>query len=318
VFCWGSNYNQELGNDGGTAGSPIPVSLPDKVTQIAGGYAMMCAVTINHDLYCWGLNQCGSLGLGFEGASDGGYAGNFAPVLVKSDVTSVRLSYPDQPGSTCVTPTDGGAICWGSNVYNALGPTTSLCGGPAGSAYNPLPTPYSVTGVTRIWPGLTTCAVAAGTVYCSGVNGTNGSIGNGDSLGSSSPVIASSLPGNKTFVDVSSSGTYACALASTGEVYCWGSPAGGAIGAGFDDAGLPVQKLCQGVPCWPSATRVGTINATILRTGGDVSYAVDDGGVWAWGWNDDGQLGHQAGTLGDRQDATGRWFNAIPTRVPLP
>ena len=322
VYCWGQNNNQELGNDGGATSSPIQVSLPDKVTQVAGGYGMICAVTIKNDLYCWGLNACGSMGLGFEGASDGGFYGYFAPRLVFSGATSVRTSYQDEWGSTCVTQTDGGVSCWGFNVYDSLThyPSTILCGGASGSESNPTPEPYPLKGVTRISPGLTTCAVAGGVVYCCGQNDYSGQLGTGDTsgTGTTTPTIATSLPSNKTFVDVSASGAHACALAQTGEVYCWGAPARGELATGYDDAGMPPQELCSGVPCWPSATRVGTIHATIVRTGGENGYAVDDGGVWAWGWNGFAQLGHAAGTGGDHFDEQNVPYNAIPTRVPLP
>jgi hypothetical protein len=319
VFCWGGNGNQELGNDGGLESSPVKVNLPAKITQVVGGYAMVCAVSVNHDLYCWGRNECGSMGLGYEGASDGGYVGNFAPTLVMSGVTSVRMSYPSEQGSTCATQTDGGVICWGNNVYGALTyfSSTSYCGGPSGSTYNPIPEPYPVANVTTVSPGLTTCAVAAGVVYCSGQDGANGSLGTGDGSGTTSPTIVSTLPSNMTFVDVSSQGSFACALASTGEVYCWGAPGRGAVGNGYDDAGLSPTQVCSGNDCWPTATRVGTINARMVRAGGDVTYAVDDGGVWAWGWNDFAQLGHAPGAS-DHIDDAGAHFTGLPTRVPLP
>jgi alpha-tubulin suppressor-like RCC1 family protein len=156
-------------------------------------------------------------------------------------------------------------------------------------------------------------------VYCSGPNG-HGELGNGDTFGTgtTSPTIASSLPQSKTFVDVSSSGGHVCALAQTGEVYCWGTPARGRLANGYDDAGLSPADDCSGAPCWPNATRVGTITATMVRAGGQLTYAVDDGGVWAWGWNQLAQLGHAAGTGGDHFDEQNIPFNAIPTRVPLP
>jgi len=321
VFCWGSNYNQELGNDAGAQSSPIQVNLPDKATQVAAGYAMGCAVTVKNELWCWGRNECGQMGLGFVGASDGGANDDFAPTFVAADVVSVRMSYPNQPTSTCAIRTDGGASCWGYNVYGSLPVSGTLCYGTGGNACNPSSKPYAVPNktITKIAPGLTLCAVASGEVWCSGVENDNGSLGTGDTsgVGTNAPILASSLP-NETFVDVASSGAHACALASTGEVYCWGYPSRGEIGAGYDDAGLPPSKSCAGQPCSPSATRVGTFNATLVRVGGNVSYAADDGGLWAWGWNDIDQLGHPFGTNGDHQNDAGTWFNAIPTRVALP
>jgi len=117
VYCWGNDNHQELGNDaGGAASSPVQVSLPDKATQVAGGYEMVCALTVKHELWCWGHNECGQMGLGFVGASDGGFTDDLAPQFVMGNVASVRLSFPDQPSSACVVQTDGGVTCWGDDV----------------------------------------------------------------------------------------------------------------------------------------------------------------------------------------------------------
>jgi alpha-tubulin suppressor-like RCC1 family protein len=321
VSCWGTNIDQQLGNDaGGGASSPVKVNLPDKVTQIAGGYAMVCAVTEKHELWCWGHNECGQMGLGFVGASDGGFSDDLPPQLVISGVESVRLSYPDQPSSACVAQTDGGVTCWGNDVYGSLGYSApQLCYGTGGNGCDSTPKPFTFNnGAITVSPGLTSCGVASGTVYCWGLNNLSGQLGNGQSNnGSFSPVIVSTLP-NKTFVDVQTSGYHSCALAKTGEVYCWGWALAGQIGAGYDDAGSAAAQDCGGTPCWTSAKRVGTIDATMVRVGGEVSYAVDDGGVWAWGWNDIAELGHAGSTNGDHVSDAGFAFSALPTRVPLP
>jgi alpha-tubulin suppressor-like RCC1 family protein len=326
VLCWGYNGHAELGNDaGGTASYPIQVNLAGKATFVAGGASMMCAVTDQHDLYCWGRNECGSMGLGFTGATDGGDGEDFGPTFVMGGVESVRMSYPNQPGSTCVMQTDGGASCFGTNVYGALAYISgSFCYSGGGNNANPSPHAYQVPqkNVTKVSPGLMTCAVASGSVFCSGALNTEGQLGNGlhDGVGTGQPSLVN-LPTKLTFVDVWSSGNFECALASTGEVYCWGAPTAGELGLGYDDAGNPPQELCGQPainPCWPTASRVGTFNATMLRTGGSVGYALDDGGLWAWGWDDTAQLGVAPGTSGEHQTDASAWFNAIPSRVPLP
>jgi hypothetical protein len=260
------------------------------------------------------------MGLGYVGASDGGFSDDLPPQLVATNVASVRLSYPDQPSSACVTQTDGGVTCWGNDVYGGLGYSApELCYGTGGNGCDSKPKAFAFSGgAITVSPGLTSCGVASGTVYCWGLNNGAGQLGNNQSgNGSLSPVIVSTLP-NKTFVDVRTSGYHSCALANTGEVYCWGWPMAGAVGAGYDDGGAALAKDCGGAPCWPSATRVGSFNATMVRVGGEVSYAVDDGGVWAWGWSDLDELGHAGSTNGDHVADAGYSFNALPTRVPLP
>jgi alpha-tubulin suppressor-like RCC1 family protein len=70
----------------------------------------------------------------------------------------------------------------------------------------------------------------------------------------------------------------------------------GAIGPEPADA-----AICdQGVACQRAAQPVGIDGVTQIAAGADLSLALRaDGTVWAWGLNDDGQLGHPPATQGD-------------------
>jgi alpha-tubulin suppressor-like RCC1 family protein len=78
------------------------------------------------------------------------------------------------------------------------------------------------------------CAIATtGATYCWGDNST-GQVGSNDTTGTSAPIpvlVAATQPAS-SFSQLSVSGFYACALASSGAAYCWGLNAYGELGIG--------------------------------------------------------------------------------------
>jgi hypothetical protein len=68
VYCWGDNGVGELGN-----GTTTPSAAPTPIAAIIGAPSFMsisvgrqstCAITTENDLYCWGTNGYGELGIG--------------------------------------------------------------------------------------------------------------------------------------------------------------------------------------------------------------------------------------------------------------
>jgi cysteine-rich repeat protein len=82
VYCWGSNYYGQLGNNSTTRSSdPVPVTNLSNAWQLAVGeyHACVLVTTSNHSdsgIRCWGLNTDGQLG-------DGTYKTSLVPVEVK-------------------------------------------------------------------------------------------------------------------------------------------------------------------------------------------------------------------------------------------
>ena len=68
AYCWGNNYDGELGNNATTNSSvPVPVTtsgiLSGKaIRQAAAGYTHTCALASDNQAYCWGYNYFGQLG----------------------------------------------------------------------------------------------------------------------------------------------------------------------------------------------------------------------------------------------------------------
>ncbi len=71
AYCWGANSLGQVGD--GTAGSdrltPVPVAGGLQFGPINAGLAHTCAVTTEHQAYCWGNNNQGELGDGNRGTS---------------------------------------------------------------------------------------------------------------------------------------------------------------------------------------------------------------------------------------------------------
>jgi len=85
VLCWGDNTWGQLGT-GGNASSDRPVAvvgLEEPAIRVAAGMGHTCVVTMGRDVYCWGLNRQGQLGLG-----------NRENRLVPSRVMTDRLGAP--------------------------------------------------------------------------------------------------------------------------------------------------------------------------------------------------------------------------------
>jgi alpha-tubulin suppressor-like RCC1 family protein len=71
TFCWGGNADGELGL--GIVEDPVStptelLTLPDALL-VAGGLSHTCAMTVDHETWCWGANDKGQLGIGSVGVS---------------------------------------------------------------------------------------------------------------------------------------------------------------------------------------------------------------------------------------------------------
>ena len=65
VRCWGANSLGQCGQGQTSAAllAPVPVGGVEDVIEVAAGFNHGCARTTTAQLYCWGLNSSGQLGL---------------------------------------------------------------------------------------------------------------------------------------------------------------------------------------------------------------------------------------------------------------
>lgn len=122
------------------------------------------------------------------------------------------------------------------------------------------------------------CAVKTdGTVWCWG-NNASGQLGDQTTLQRRSPV---QVVGLANVVQIGASASFTCARTAAGAVWCWGLNSTGQLGIGSTANSLQAT-LAVGLSQGVVDLSLGASHACAVR---------DDGKVWCWGRNDNGQLG---------------------------
>lgn len=239
------------------------------------------------ELFTFGLNQYGQIGNGLSGTAasgEGAYANSaYSPVAVdgfKTGVTSIAGG-----GAHSLAIRNGALYAWGLGTYGAIGNGTT-------EMYNrlPLPVPALASGVTAVsGGGYHSMALANGAVYAWGFN-SYGQVGNGTAnfnVPETVPVLNPTLNSGVTAI----SAAFAHNLAiKNGAAYTWGYNNTGQIGNGSYS-----NSVLQTTPF-----ALPTLSSGVTAVGGGTyhSVALKDGGVWAWGYNNYGQIGNNGPTAG--------------------
>ena len=285
AYCWGDNTEGELG-DGNTADTSAPVAVDTSgalagktLTQITGASETTCALDSVGRAYCWGYNGNGELGTGItaDPQSDVPLAVVTSGALAGKTLTQISTGEFE----TCALDSAGHAYCWG---------TTS--GDGDSNPHAPLPAAVDTSGVlagktlTQVSAGAEgACTLdTAGRAYCWSYNGYNGTLGNGSTANSNTPVAVdtSGVLAGKTLIQVSDGDNEACALDSAGAAYCWGSNFFGQLGDG--------KRVDSRVPVAVNPNGAGAF--THLIAGWSSTCATDrTGAVYCWGDNLSGELG---------------------------
>jgi alpha-tubulin suppressor-like RCC1 family protein len=345
VWCWGKNDYGELGHAPGTAGdgtcssaqpdaaavvsacNPTPQEIPlpsgVRAAHVAAGWGLVCistAVTsvgandFEGDVYCWGDNAHGTVGLVAD-------AGDIVPAPNEvsgfaSDVVGVAVSIDNR--YACAVRHDGSVWCWGDDYSGRIGALQGT--GTDGPYVHPDPVEVKVeapspggdagdiglgaplSGAVAVEIGdATSCALRFdGTVWCWGFAGYAG-LGNAspwDQTGQhpgARPVPG--LPSTITTLVRRARGTFA--IDGAGTVYAWGYDSFLELATG--GAVLCAPGTDAGAACLAPPVKVAALAApSVLATGFDTGLLVrQDAGVFAWGANEHAQLGHLPGTAGD-------------------
>ncbi len=185
---------------------------------------------------------------------------------------------------------------WGYNGFGQLGT------GDTNSQSSPVT--VSLPG------GATTAAVAAGgyhtlaigsdgNLYAWGDNGF-GQLGTGDTNSSSSPVVVT-LPGGVRATEIAAGEYDSFAVGSNGRVYAWGDNALAELGDGSTNGST--SPVAVSLP--------GGLTFHGLAAGEYSAFAIgSDGNLYAWGYNDKGQLGD-----GSKTTPTTPVTTSLPTGV---
>lgn len=116
LYCWGWNFDNQLGNGIPTALSSTPTAVASSLSFTITGAARAhtCAIDASSVTYCWGRNSAGQIGLGTITAE------LFAtPQRVVGGIAFDRLSVGRS--YTCAATAAGVWYCWGDNESGVLG-----------------------------------------------------------------------------------------------------------------------------------------------------------------------------------------------------
>lgn len=290
VVGWGYNNTYMLGN-GSTADQLTPnyTSMAElQAIDIAQGayyhqgQGAGCAVTVDHDLYCWGRQYFIPDGTNNDVATP-------TQVGVGIEWQSVFIGTSLQG---CGLSTDGTAYCWGYQQYGALGNRV------AANSY--LDAPNAVSIYNHTWAKLVLggqynesynhhAYVCGFTTDTSGPNGycwggdryglqANGG-GEADHQMGTSGENYGPITGI-IWADMSASSYSACGVDTSGVGWCWGYGGHGSLGnGGTANQTSPVQVA-------------GGYRWTKIETGRQHTCGLlTDGRAMCWGRNDHGQLG---------------------------
>ncbi|HVT38605.1 MAG TPA: hypothetical protein VHE78_06165 [Gemmatimonadaceae bacterium] len=284
ALCWGVNARGELGdgtNVSRTGATPVVGGL--HFSMLAGGDHFTCGLTRDGDAYCWGDGESGQLGDGVD--SSGHRRRSPVRVVGGHKFTSIAVAR-----RTCALDITGAAFCWGVERTRlgasivAAQSADSSCSTTYDMWVVHCATPTALEG-SRLFRAISVgtwadCAVElASVVYCWG-SAQFGMIGDG-SLGFGRSRAPVRISGGLSFAAVSAAATHVCALALTGDAWCWGNNFSGFLGTGTTGGMSTVPVRVTG------GIAFQTISAVAMHT----CALASTNGVYCWGVNFIGELG---------------------------
>ncbi|MBQ8162253.1 MAG: hypothetical protein IJ083_16120 [Clostridia bacterium] len=262
--CGNNNYGQQ--GDGKTA---VQVRVPQKVeglediVQVACGYGHCLARTSDGRVYGWGRNSNGQIGTGDRKAYN-------RPVLLEME----RMQDICCGGKFSLGLDEQGRVWgWGANEYG------QLPGCKVGKNY-PAPT------LLQIEPSLVTITAGGSSGYGLDAEGNVYAWGRNDfyQTGTESRqknVLEPVMPLTEPAVFLAAYNSHCLAIHSDGRVTFWGSSETGQMGNGVrKPKTLPIEAVTSGRPALQAA--VSSLACYLV---------LDDGSVWATGYNKYMQIG---------------------------
>jgi len=272
---------------GAASGQPL------KAKTVSAGGEHSCAIGgSKNQVFCWGNNGLGQLGIGGGKNSSRPRAVKILTVTPEGKRVISRLngaiSISAGGDQSCAVQKTGLAYCWGLNDYGQLGLGSVGRSFPYAQAVlsgiDDLGQPIKLTAAKKIVTGLEhSCAIKrSGAAFCWGRN-LNGELGTGDNADSS---FARAVIGLGRASDISVGLRHSCALRISGTARCWGWNGSGQLGTGSSGSSSNVPLAVRGLG-----------SARQISAGYGFTCAQRSAGaVLCWGVNNVGQLG-----VGDRR-----------------
>jgi len=287
VHCWGFNSSGQLGigNQLSKSGPTEVTSLAGKnVTSMAAGRVFTCALTSLGEVWCWGNNANGQVGVPAAGTF------SLSPVMTLS--TGVAEIAAGSVHACARMSSDNKLKCWGLNTQRQLGIMNDITNKTTPTdAIDIPPVRYVTIGGTGT--AGSTCArrLLDDVTICWGDN-ANGQLGDGTTTDLQMNVIEMQVKvndGNENFERVAVGGQHTCLIKSA-QLFCWGQGTFGQLGDGQSGNSHENNPLPKKV----SALN----NVTMIAAGGTFTCAVatdsnnQNPGLYCWGAGSSGQVGN--------------------------
>jgi alpha-tubulin suppressor-like RCC1 family protein len=319
AYCWGTNFDGQLGAPSTTSCSPnttfssdcstrplavvCPAGAPCRFTQIAAGQTMTAAIDTNGDAWWWGR---------------GGVAHHKVSATFQGNAVKFALITAGFGHACAISSSRSEIWCWGTNGRGESGL-------PAGSPWevpdwqpNRVLVPFTFKKVVA--GGEHTCALgSAGTdVVCWGFNGDNQT--SGTTYSQNGQFYFQQFGGLTQIQDIAASGSASCAALGWGNgVRCWGNytpttqelasfgtPEHVTVGFGQVCALSGQTASCMGTNNWGelgigvygSQAAAVPVKAppplySVLSAGASHTCGITpDGNAYCWGNNQSGQVGN--------------------------
>ena len=277
LYCWGGNILGQVGN--GTKSSvEKPVKVLSNVASFKGIETNVAAITQSGDLYIWGTNSSGLLGNGQVGYK----LEQLTPLKILSNVASVYLvevrGY--YHNSIAVITKSGDLYSWG---YTGEGQVGNGQSGVDVYQTSPVKILSNVASV-KSYDGGVAAVTKSGDLYMWGKNNF-GQVGNGQSGVNVYQTTPVKVLSNVASISLNSDSV--AALATNGDLYCWGNNWQGRVGNGSSETQTTPVKVLSDV-VYANADRV----TTAIKENGD---------LYCWGYAEMGQVGNGMSGIEDRQ-----------------
>jgi len=283
LYTWGNNESGNIGN--GTTNdqtTPYLVGINGKIKNVVSHHLgkNVFAITEDGKLYSWGDNSFGQVGNGKSGYNEK----QLTPYLVEiSDkIKDVVSSYDE----TIYAITEEGKLySWGYNVVGQVGKGTN-------EHFQATPYLVDIKGkIKNVVPSKGKYVIAItedGKLYSWGKN-NHGQIGDGkaDDSGISNQLTPHLVEINSKVKDIVIEGYTVYAITEEGKLFSWGNNKNGQVGSSnTDNNNEPMIKS-------PEELSIDGKIKKIFISFNETVYAVtEDGKLYSWGNNKNGQVGN--------------------------
>ena len=297
LYMWGGNFNNNLGVDpySGAVLSPQKINFPngEKVTKVEHSDGLKnayytIALTESGNVYVWGDNSEGQLGLGYTSSANDPVT---TPTLVEiEEIKNEKIVDISNNGQLQAVTESGDLYMWGDNIAGQVG---------SGDNQNSVivtPTKIKIGENEKVKNAHTNTYLSyvitkTDKLYAWGLN-SQYSLGNESQENSYEPILIDLVPGSEedTVAEAWVSVYDSYAITTDGTLYKWGINNDGQVGNGTSGTGEEVTKPLE-IDVVPG--EVDNIKPIQSNYETDTSsFAItEDGNIYTWGSNNNGQLG---------------------------